>query len=190
MAEFHVQSSQPPPNGGLRPFFMRVLVMGIAVFLAVTVVPGIESDSLSAAVGAVLVLTLLNTLVRPLLYLLSLPLIVAVARPVSGGDQRPALATDRLTREGFYRRRFLGFLLGRPRHQRGQRAIERHPGSGTCQRKNQQPTPPSSHYYQSWLNTRLRKKTLTGTRLSLSYQKSTGTMRPRHPTCTTASDNL
>jgi putative membrane protein len=76
MAEFHVQKSQLPQNGGLRPFFMRVLVMGIAVFLAVTVVPGIESDSLGAAAGAVLVLTLLNTLVRPLLYLLSLPLIV------------------------------------------------------------------------------------------------------------------
>ena len=76
MAEFHVQNQPSPPNGGLRPFFMRVLVMSIAVFLAVTVVPGIESDSLGAAVGAVLVLTLLNTLVRPLLYLLSLPLIV------------------------------------------------------------------------------------------------------------------
>lgn len=76
MAEFHLQTAQSPPSGGLRPFFMRVLVMGIAVFLAVTVVPGIESDSLGAGVAAVLVLTLLNTLIRPLLYLLSLPLIV------------------------------------------------------------------------------------------------------------------
>lgn len=76
MDEFHVQTTQPPPSSGLRPFFMRVLVMSIAVFLAVTVVPGIESDSLGAAVAAVLVLTLLNTLLRPLLYLLSLPLIV------------------------------------------------------------------------------------------------------------------
>lgn len=50
--------------------------MGMAVFLAVTVVPGIESDSLWAGIAAVLVLTLLNTLIRPLLYLLSLPLIV------------------------------------------------------------------------------------------------------------------
>lgn len=76
MAEFHVQTSQPSESGRLRPFFMRMLVMGIAVFLAVTVVPGIESDSLGAGLAAVLVLTLLNTLIRPLLYLLSLPLIV------------------------------------------------------------------------------------------------------------------
>jgi putative membrane protein len=55
---------------------MRVLIMGIAVFLAVTIVPGIESGSLGAGVAAVLVLTLLNALIRPLLYLLSLPLIV------------------------------------------------------------------------------------------------------------------
>ena len=50
--------------------------MGIAVFLAVTVVPGIESHSMASGVAAVLVLTLLNMLIRPLLYLLSLPLIV------------------------------------------------------------------------------------------------------------------
>ena len=76
MAEFHLQTAQSSQGSGLRPFFLRVLVMGIAVFLAVTVVPGIESDSLGAGVAAVLVLTLLNTLIRPLLYLLSLPLIV------------------------------------------------------------------------------------------------------------------
>ncbi|MDL1890172.1 phage holin family protein, partial [Nitrospirales bacterium NOB] len=55
---------------------MRVLVTGIAVFLAVTVVPGIESNSLGAGLAAVLVLTLLNAIIRPLLYFLSLPLIV------------------------------------------------------------------------------------------------------------------
>ena len=76
MTEFHLQTAQSSQGSGLRPFFLRVLVMGIAVFLAVTVVPGIESDSLGAGVAAVLVLTLLNTLIRPLLYLLSLPLIV------------------------------------------------------------------------------------------------------------------
>lgn len=78
MAEFHLQHTQQTRThrDGLRPILMRVLVMGIAVFLAVTIVPGIESDSLGAGVAAVLVLTLLNTLIRPLLYLLSLPLIV------------------------------------------------------------------------------------------------------------------
>ncbi len=76
MPEVHLQSAQETRTGSFRPFFMRMLVMGMAVFLAVTVVPGIESNSLGAGVAAVLVLTLLNTLIRPLLYLLSLPLIV------------------------------------------------------------------------------------------------------------------
>ena len=71
------QSRDGGPGGdGLRPLVTRVLIMGLAVFLAVTIVPGIESDTLGAGVAAVLVLTLLNTLIRPLLYLLALPLIV------------------------------------------------------------------------------------------------------------------
>jgi len=74
----HLQHRQQAGTGGkgVRPIIMRVLIMGIAVFLAVTIVPGIESSSLGAGVAAVLVLTLLNALIRPLLYLLSLPLIV------------------------------------------------------------------------------------------------------------------
>jgi len=77
MRVFQIQGQQTGAGGdGLRPIVMRVLVMGFAVFLAVTIVPGIESDSLGAGVAAVLVLTLLNTLIRPLLYLLALPLIV------------------------------------------------------------------------------------------------------------------
>ncbi len=71
----HNQHSRPDGDG-FRPLVMRVLIMGLAVFLAVTIVPGIESDSLGAGVAAVLVLTLLNSLIRPLLYLLALPLIV------------------------------------------------------------------------------------------------------------------
>ena len=63
-------------SGGLRPIVMRVLIMGLAVFLAVTIVPGIESESLGAGLAAVLVLAVLMTLIRPLLYLLALPLIV------------------------------------------------------------------------------------------------------------------
>lgn len=63
-------------SDGFRPLIIRVLIMGLAVFLAVTIVPGIESDSLGAGLAAVLVLTLLNSLIRPLLYLLALPLIL------------------------------------------------------------------------------------------------------------------
>jgi putative membrane protein len=54
----------------------RILVTGIAVFLAISIVPGIEVQSWSASLAAVLVLTILNTLVRPLLYVVSLPLIL------------------------------------------------------------------------------------------------------------------
>ena len=77
MRVFQIQGQQTGTGGdSLRPIVMRVLVMGLAVFLAVTIVPGIESNSLGAGVAAVLVLTLLNTLIRPLLYLLAMPLIV------------------------------------------------------------------------------------------------------------------
>jgi putative membrane protein len=61
---------------GLSPLVLRVFVTGIAVFLAITIVPGIESSTFMAGVGAVLVLTLLNAVIRPILYLISLPLIV------------------------------------------------------------------------------------------------------------------
>ncbi|MBH0177805.1 MAG: phage holin family protein [Nitrospira sp.] len=54
----------------------RVLITGVAVFLAVTTVPGLEADSLTAGVAAVLVLTILNLILRPILFVLTLPLIV------------------------------------------------------------------------------------------------------------------
>lgn len=63
-------------SGGIRTAFLRVLITGIAVFLAVMIVPGLGIDSFSAGLAAVLVLTFLNLLVRPLLFLLTLPLIV------------------------------------------------------------------------------------------------------------------
>jgi len=61
---------------GIRTAFIRVLITGIAVFLAVMIVPGLEVHSFSAGLAAVLVLTFLNLLVRPLLFVLTLPLIV------------------------------------------------------------------------------------------------------------------
>ena len=63
-------------SGGVRAAIIRVLVTGIAVFLAVMIVPGLEVTSFSAGLAAVLVLTFLNLLVRPILFLLTLPLIV------------------------------------------------------------------------------------------------------------------
>lgn len=63
-------------GGGLHATLVRLLISGIAVFLAVATVPGLEADSFGAGVAAVLVLTVLNLLLRPILLILTLPLIV------------------------------------------------------------------------------------------------------------------
>jgi putative membrane protein len=63
-------------SGRFRAAVIRVLITGIAVFLAVMIVPGLEVDSFGAGLAAVLVLTFLNLLVRPVLFVLTLPLIV------------------------------------------------------------------------------------------------------------------
>lgn len=55
---------------------VRIFITGIAVFLAVATVPGIEVRDMAAGVAAVLVLTILNLLIRPILLILTLPLIV------------------------------------------------------------------------------------------------------------------
>ncbi len=60
----------------MRALLIRFLVTGVAVFLAITIVPGIDAQSLSAGLAAILLLSLLNTAVRPVLYLFSLPLII------------------------------------------------------------------------------------------------------------------
>ena len=67
---------ESPFHGGLRNAMTRVLITGAAVFLAVTTVPGLEADSLTAGIAAVLVLTILNLILRPILFVLTLPLIV------------------------------------------------------------------------------------------------------------------
>jgi hypothetical protein len=45
-------------SGGVRAAVIRVLITGIAVFLAVMIVPGLEIDSFGAGLAAVLVLLL------------------------------------------------------------------------------------------------------------------------------------
>lgn len=67
---------ESPFHGGTRRIITRVVITGIAVFLAVATVPGIEADSLSSGIAAVLVLTILNLVLRPVLFVLTLPLIV------------------------------------------------------------------------------------------------------------------
>lgn len=57
-------------------FLIRCGITGVAVLLASQIIPGIEIHSLAAGLVAVIVLSFLNALVRPLLYLLSAPFIV------------------------------------------------------------------------------------------------------------------
>jgi putative membrane protein len=67
---------ESPFHGGLRKAVTRILITGVAVFLAVATVPGLEADSLASGIAAVLVLTILNLVLRPILFVLTLPLIV------------------------------------------------------------------------------------------------------------------
>ncbi|MBM4124323.1 MAG: phage holin family protein [Nitrospira sp.] len=60
----------------MRGLLIRFSVTGVAVFLAAQIVPGIRIESVSAGVAAVIVLAFLNALVRPILYLFSLPFII------------------------------------------------------------------------------------------------------------------
>jgi putative membrane protein len=54
-------------------FLLRVLVNAVAIYLVATIVPGIGVDGLLTALGAGLVLGLINAIVRPVLILLTLP---------------------------------------------------------------------------------------------------------------------
>lgn len=76
IVHFSQQMSAAPFSGGFRAALIRVLITGIAVFLAVAMVPGIEAETFGAGLAAVLVLTILNVVLRPILLILTLPLIV------------------------------------------------------------------------------------------------------------------
>ncbi len=60
----------------MRGLLIRFAVTAVAVFVATSIVPGIEAQSLSAGVAAVIVLSFLNAIVRPILYFFSLPFIM------------------------------------------------------------------------------------------------------------------
>jgi putative membrane protein len=55
---------------------LRFLITGVAVLLAANIVPGIHIDGVAAGLSAAIVLALLNALIRPFLYLFSVPFIV------------------------------------------------------------------------------------------------------------------
>lgn len=58
-------------------FLLRVVVNALAIFLAAAVVPGLEIRGALSALGAGLVLGLINAVVRPVLLVLTLPLTLA-----------------------------------------------------------------------------------------------------------------
>lgn len=60
----------------MRGLLIRFFITGIAVFLAGQVIPGIQVETFGAGLAAAILLALLNALVRPILYLFSLPLII------------------------------------------------------------------------------------------------------------------
>jgi putative membrane protein len=60
----------------MKGILIRFLVTGVAVLLAGQIVPGIEIQSPAAGMAAVILLALLNAIVRPVLYLLSIPVII------------------------------------------------------------------------------------------------------------------
>ena len=60
----------------MKGLLIRFTITGIAVLLASEIIPGIEVTSLGAGLAAVVVLALLNAVIRPILYLFSLPFII------------------------------------------------------------------------------------------------------------------
>jgi len=60
----------------MQGLLIRFTVTGVAVFLASQVIPGITMESIPAGLAAVILLALLNAVVRPILYLFSLPFIL------------------------------------------------------------------------------------------------------------------
>jgi putative membrane protein len=63
-------------SASLKDFLWRWFVNTIAVMVAAKVVPGIECGNVTALLAASLLLGIFNALLRPLLWLLSLPLVI------------------------------------------------------------------------------------------------------------------
>jgi len=60
----------------LKRFLQRWLINTVAVMVAAKIVPGIECDSITTLFAASLLLGIFNASLRPLLWLLSLPLVI------------------------------------------------------------------------------------------------------------------
>jgi putative membrane protein len=60
----------------MKGLLIRFIVTGVAVLLAGQIIPGIYIQTVAAGLAAVILLALLNALVRPVLYLLTIPFII------------------------------------------------------------------------------------------------------------------
>ena len=60
----------------MKGLLVRFIITGVAVFLASQMIPGIEVETPAAGIAAAILLALLNAIIRPILYLFSLPLII------------------------------------------------------------------------------------------------------------------
>ena len=60
----------------MRPFVFRWLATTVAVMVAASIIHGIRYDSVGSLIGAALLLGILNAFVRPVLLILSAPLIL------------------------------------------------------------------------------------------------------------------
>ena len=63
-------------DGAMRGFLIRYAITGVAVLIASQIVPGLEISNVASGIVAVLILSFLNAIIRPILYLLSAPFIV------------------------------------------------------------------------------------------------------------------
>ena len=84
----------------------RVLIGALALLLAANFIPGIEVMGLYTAIIAALILGLLNTIVRPVLIVLTLPVTIRVRRP-SGRHLVHSRGRLRLVGPGWHQRRLL-----------------------------------------------------------------------------------
>ena len=60
----------------MKGFLIRCGITGLAVLLASQIIPGIDIISFGSGVAAVVILSFLNAIIRPILYLLSAPFIL------------------------------------------------------------------------------------------------------------------
>jgi putative membrane protein len=57
-------------------FIIKILVTAVAVYLAAYLIPGVTIDSVQTTIFVALVLALLNTFVKPILVILTIPITI------------------------------------------------------------------------------------------------------------------